>query len=167
MVSLIPSPLTIFPWGYQGKVSATSSSSDLPRDIIVMNTVLLTLLFHYNNAAAVQPARGWPPVISLQICREIWKNPGFLTIQGLFPCITVTKCFPGGASRLRVADRHCWGPYSRFAQDLSLGGWKRHTVPQECWSKSPWQQIWNGHLACWVTEGHCSKKNPDQNQTKT
>lgn len=29
-------------------------------------------------------------LISLQICREIWKNPGFLTVHGLSPCITHT-----------------------------------------------------------------------------
>lgn len=39
-------------------VSATSSSSDPPGDVIVMNIALLALLSHYNNAAAVQPARG-------------------------------------------------------------------------------------------------------------
>lgn len=65
-MSLIPGPLTM---NFQGKVSATSSSSEPPGDVIVVNTALLALLFHYNNAAAVQPARGWPPAISLQICR--------------------------------------------------------------------------------------------------
>lgn len=66
-------------------------------------------------------------MISLQICREIWKKKkkkGLLTIQGLSPDITLTKCLPGGASRVHVAGRHGWGPCSRFAQDLSLG-WLR------------------------------------------
>lgn len=131
-----------------------------------MNTALLALLFQYNNAAAVQPARGWPPAISLQICREIWKNPGFLTIQGLSPCITLTRCFPGGASRLHVAGRYCWGPCSMFAQDLSLGWLREAHCPPGALAQISMTTDLEWRPGMLSDRRSLQQKKPNQNQTK-